>query len=110
MVMGQRGIVVQVHVQKVVINENARDEGVWEIVDWHRVVVHVQLLVDVQLPTLDALWVSVLLSEDSDPEPAVVEIGDGKLSSFGVLLHLLELDITGLSVTDLLLEGVDVGL
>lgn len=72
-------------------------------------VVHVQLLVDVQFPPLDSVWVSVLLSEDSDPESAVIEIGDGKLSSLGILLNLFELNVTGLSISDPLLECVDVG-
>ena len=72
-------------------------------------VVHVQLLVNVQFPPFDGVWVSVLLPEDSDPEPAVIEIGDSKLSSLAILLNLLELNVTGLSITDPLLECVDVG-
>lgn len=108
-VVCQRGVMEQVDEQKVVINENTWDERVWEIVDGHSMVVHVQLLINVQFPPLDSVWVSVLLPEDSDPEPAVIEIGDGKLSSLGILLNLFELNVTGLSITDPLLECVDVG-
>jgi hypothetical protein len=34
-VMGQRGVVEQVHEEQLVSDETAVDEGVWEVVNWH---------------------------------------------------------------------------
>lgn len=52
-------VVEQIHKQKVIRAEAAGDEWVWEVVDWHCVVVQPNLIIDVELVSLNLLLSSL---------------------------------------------------
>ena len=91
--------------------EATSDEGVGEVVNRHRGLVHViQELVDVHLSGGNLLHGPRLLSKDSEPELAVVVVRHSELVTPGVLLDLFEFDVAVRVAADLLLERALVSL
>ena len=86
-------VVEQVDEQEIISDKAGGNEGVREVVDRHRVVAKAQGCVDVELLCGDLLSSPSVLTESPEPEPTVVEVGDGKLLARCVLLDLLQLDV-----------------
>ena len=86
-------IVEQVDEQEIIGHKAGGNEGVREVVDRHRVVAEVQGCVDVELLCGDLLGGPSGLTKSPEPEPTVVQVGDGKLGAVCVLLDLLQLDV-----------------
>ena len=116
MVMSQCSIVEEVHVQQVVLDEHTGDEWIWEVVDWHRVVVQAKSIVDVELIGQDLLLCSFLdvgiLVDSEDPElkHAVIKIWHREFVTVVILLNLLHLDVAGGEPSNFLLKLKDVAL
>jgi len=103
------------------INEATVYEWVWEIINWHSVVVKVKSIVDVQFFLFDLFWCSFDLSLDvhrfklwnfknSDLENTVIKVWHCEHSTLLILLNFLHLDIAALIIffkrADIVLEGV----
>ena len=103
--------VVQIDVDQVVVDEGACDERVWEVVDWHRVVVKAKLLVDVEFSCgYFFSRRSRHLSKGSKSEFTIINISNGIEVTSSILFDFLELDITIRQATNLLFKGHLVGI
>lgn len=74
-------VMEQVDKDEIVVDPGARNIGVWEVLDWHCVVVKLQGLVDIKLILLDFFFTPVLGSKCPDIEDTVVHVHNGKLGS-----------------------------
>ena len=93
--MGCCSCMVQIYVDQVVVDETARDERVWEVVDGHRVVVKAELLVDVQLSCGYLFHRGFCnLSEGPKSEFTIIDISNGVEVTSISLFDILELDVT----------------
>ena len=89
---------------QVIGDKGAGDKRIWEVVDWHCVVVQTKFFVDVKFICDNFLRSSESFSKGPQFKNTIIKIGDCEFVSSCVLLHLLKFDITVFEATYFLLE------
>lgn len=109
-VVGEAVVVEKLNKDSIIGDEGAGDERVRESLDWHRVVVDAERLIDVELLSADDIGASRLLAKHSEPELAVIDERNGILFTGRILLDLLEPDEAVILTANLLLKSLLIGL
>jgi hypothetical protein len=86
-------VVEQINKNEFVSYKTASDEGVWEIVNWHRMIVQPKSLVDIELIFFNFFKSSSLSAKGSQVEFSIVKIGSSEDITFFALLNFIHLDI-----------------
>ena len=102
--MDQIVIMKQIYEDVIIGNKAACDEGVWKVRDWHSVVVYAELLINIELFSLDLLLCSSRLTKGTNLEDAIIDVGGCKDCAVAVLFDFLEFDVAVFFTTKLLLE------
>ena len=93
MVVGKLFVVKQVYKHDIVIYKHTSDEWIRKVVDWHGVVIQVELTIDVKLIFLYFLLAPGNTTKSPQVEDTIVKISSSKLCTTGVLLNLIHLDV-----------------
>ena len=109
-VMSQGGRVEQIDKDQVVPDESACDEGIWEVVNRHCVVIDAQHCIDVELILLYLLLCPCFRAEGPQPKMAIIDVNCRKEGARSILLDLLKLNETVVFATDFLLERFGISL
>lgn len=86
-------VVEQINKNEFVSYKTASDKRVWEIVNWHRMIVQAKLLVDIELIFFNFFKSSSLSAKGSQVEYSIVKIGSSEDITFIALLNFIHLDI-----------------
>ena len=86
-------VVEQIYKKEIVSYKTASDERVWEIVNWHRMIVQAECLVDIELIFFNFFRSSSLIAKGSQVELSIVKISCSKYITFFALLNFIHLDI-----------------
>ena len=95
----------QIHEQTVIIDKHTRNEWVWKLIYWHRMVIEVQHLVYVEFVFSNLLRCPIFGSKGSKSKLAIIKIGNGENVSSSILLDFLHLVVAIWLSSVLLLEG-----
>jgi hypothetical protein len=110
MVVGQRGIMKQIHEQAVIIDEHTRNEWVWKLINGHRMIIEVQHLIYVKLIFNNLLSCPIFSSKSPESKLAVIKIDNGKNISSSILLDFFHLDVAIWLSSEFLFEGLLISL
>lgn len=83
----------KIYKYQVVMNKCASNKGVWEVVNWHRVIIYIESLVYVKLLLFYFFQGPVCLSKDSKSELTIINVADCKLIANSILLNIFALDV-----------------
>ena len=83
----------QIDEEHMVSHKDTGNERIWEVINWHCVIVKFQSIIDVELIFLDLLLGPFLFSKGSELENSIIEVSDCKDLAIVSLLDLSELDV-----------------
>ena len=95
----------QIDEEHMVSHKDTGNERIWEVINWHCVIVKFQSIIDVELIFLDLLLGPFLFSKGSQLENSVIEVSDCKDLAIVSLLDLSELDVAVCIASILLLKA-----
>ena len=87
-----------------VSHKDTGNKWIWEVINWHCVIVKLQSIIDIELILFDFIGSPFLFSKGSQLENSVIEIYDGEELASVVLLDISELDITFWTTSEHLLH------
>lgn len=94
----------QIDEEHMVSHKDTGNERIWEVINWHCVIVKFQSIIDIELVILDLLRGPFLFSKGSELKNSVIEVSDCKDLAIVSLLDLSELDVAVWITSKLLLK------
>ena len=110
MMMHQSSIMEEIDENTFLTDDSTGNERVWEVLDWHGVVVNAQMLIHVELLSFDLFLCASLCAECSYFEDSVIEVCSTIEISAWSLFNFFKFDVRIVFTTQLFFKSQFVGL